>query len=299
MDDFAICYVTGEGIYDETLVSVYSLLENNSQEEYDIFIFDTIIREEFSQKLESLSEGFPGIELLYQAVDEENLNLVPRDAGMFHWSTNIRLLLPKLVPDNIRWLLYIDYDTIVDANIRSIAQHVDDTFDILGVMEEVRLAQAEVGEIVKYVNAGVLLMNATSWRAEQLSESLLSYVSETKPRYADQNAVNSQISFNKIGLLPLQYNFSRRMWDQMSPETDQSGLQAKIYHFWGPWKPWHRFSGHELDSIWHRYRDACPVPLDIGQYKGSLMMDLFESIILQNMDFDAKLRRVINRILFS
>jgi len=299
MDDFAICYVTGEEIHDETLVSIYSLLENNSQGNYELVVFDININEDFNSKLESLFSEYPEIEYKYKIIEKEKLKFVPKDSGMFHWAVNILLLLPNLLPDDIHWILYLDYDTIVYDNIMDIIDHMDHKFDVLGVMEEVRLAQANIDQVVKYVNTGVLLMNATSWRQKALSDVLLTYVRQTNPKYPDQNAVNSQISFNNIGLLPLQYNFSRSMWDQTRIEFDKSDLQPKIIHFWGPWKPWHKFSDHELDMLWDSYQQTCPVPLDINQYKSGLMIDFIESIILQNMDFDTKLRRVMNHILFS
>jgi len=295
----AVCYVTGEGIYNQTIVSISSLLANNPENEFKIYIIDSAFNEKFSRNIQLLSANYPEIEVSYRAVEEGYLDLVPRDAGMFHWSTNIRLLLPRLVPDEIEWILYLDYDTIVDDDITSITQYLKESLYVAGVMEEVRLAQTDIDKIVKYINAGVLIINATLWREDGLCEFLLEYVREVKPKYADQNAINSQIDYEQIGLLPLQYNISRRMWDNISPELNTSNLRPKIYHFWGPWKPWHKFSHHELDFIWRYYYDKCPIQIEIDQYKSGWLMDVFESIILQNMDFDAKLRRIINRILFS
>jgi lipopolysaccharide biosynthesis glycosyltransferase len=295
----AVCYVTGEGIYNQTIISIYSLLANNPENEFEIYIIDSAYNQKFSRNIQVLSANYPEIELSYRAVEEEYLDLVPRDAGMFHWSTNIRLLLPRLVPDEIEWILYLDYDTIVDDDIMPITQYLKESLYVAGVMEEVRLAQTDIDKVVKYINAGVLIMNATLWREDGLCEFLLEYVRDVKPKYADQNAINSQIDYEQIGLLPLQYNISRRMWDNISPELETNKLRPRIYHFWGPWKPWHKFSHHELDSTWQYYYNKCPIQVEIDQYKSGWLMDVIESIILQNMDFDAKLRRIINRILFS
>jgi lipopolysaccharide biosynthesis glycosyltransferase len=162
-------------------------------------------------------------------------------------TTYARLLIPDILSKDIPRALYLDADVLVLDDLRPIWEvHLDGT--VLGAVIDERvdthikigntsLAGWPLPRVRNYFNAGVLLIDLASWRAERISEKALEYL-ERCPHsvYSDQDALNVACDGVWKKLDP-RWNYYQI--DLEKPISDLSATQRPgIIHFHGWQKPW-------------------------------------------------------------
>lgn len=179
-----------------------------------------------------------------------------------------RVLAPRLLPDSVEWVLYLDGDVIV----------ADDVSELFGSLEgrdfqaaacldaympsfkhridELRYSGHTVGPWVQqdvsraFVNSGVMLINLERWRSELLAERVLAFF-RACPRACplpDQDAINATL--DSIEVMDPKWNVqmgapgtlqcagsSASYGDHTGASFDQLILRPGIVHFAGN-KPW-------------------------------------------------------------
>lgn len=99
--------------------------------------------------------------------------------------------------------------------------------------------------IPQYVNAGVMLIDAESWRAEKVATLLIRWMHDNKKRmvFSDQCAINHHF-LGRIASLHPRWNLEVRHYrDQwrgipICPELRQAMRSPAVLHYSGPIKPW-------------------------------------------------------------
>jgi len=155
----------------------------------------------------------------------------------------VRILIPKVFPDTVSRVLYLDSDLLVLDDLtplwntdlkETVAGAVVDFLD--GQLRQNQPGLEDVPRVQQYFNAGVLLINLVRWRQERISEKALAYLVE-HPRtlFNDQDALNVACD----GLwtkLDSRWNFHDHCGKNiLSMGTDQ---RPGIVHFIGRAKPW-------------------------------------------------------------
>ncbi|GIG02971.1 glycosyltransferase family 8 protein [Catellatospora citrea] len=173
-------------------------------------------------------------------VDEEWLAYV--STGMY-----LRLLLPDLIGDQARRLLYLDADVQVcgdltplwevdlgDAPLAAVRDAFTATFATHGGVPG---AGAEHDPDAPYFNSGVLLMNLPVWRRERVSARCLAYLADhaDRLRFPDQDALNL-VAYGTWLRLPHRWNNMRSFLLEQQPRP--ADPDVRIMHFAGPRKPW-------------------------------------------------------------
>jgi lipopolysaccharide biosynthesis glycosyltransferase len=110
-------------------------------------------------------------------------------------------------------------------------------------------------EGTKYFNSGVLLINLSFWRKNNVAERAISFVRNNpdKVQYWDQDALNA-ILINQWVELPTCWNW-QYWWRTSYPETEQ---EPAIVHFITSDKPWHWSNSHIFKQEYHQYRIKTP-----------------------------------------
>src|SRR5690606_21515161 len=101
----------------------------------------------------------------------------------------IRLLLPELLPVDLRKVLYLDCDMIVQHSLLPLWQTPLDSFAFAAVRDRfVQTVDSERGLLnydsrripagTAYCNTGMLLMNLPIWRRDHLGAKLFEYIRE-------------------------------------------------------------------------------------------------------------------------
>ncbi|MEM1013388.1 MAG: glycosyltransferase family 8 protein [Planctomycetota bacterium] len=183
-----------------------------------------------------------------------------------------RLLLPTLVPD-VERLLYLDVDLVVKADIgvlwdlgtdgRAIAAVADPGMPMLGSPNCVHYAVEELEDPdARPFNAGVMLMDLTIWRSENLAAEVLAFLRRWMNclTWADQDGLNvvlekrwaeRELMWNVP--VPLLYGGNPAQLPEVSAfDTRPHFAKPAIYHLAGGNKPWNSGPNHTFRQAWLR-----------------------------------------------
>lgn len=254
-----VVYVSNEAYAQHFAVSFASLCDcNPDEEELTVYLLDTGIRTETAEKLQALAADF-GRELILLPCEKLEERFPERpDTGKFNLSTLGRFFLGELLPSDVKRVLYLDCDTVVQRSL-----HRMYTADLRGAL----LAMAEEPSIyhevkaylgilpeAPYFNAGVMLVDLARWRAEDIGGKLLDYYGSIAPYclFQDQDAINGLLR-GRIATLHPAYNFITNYYyfsyaalEVFSPAYRKIGERrfeaAKrhpaILHYAGDERPW-------------------------------------------------------------
>ena len=257
-------------------VSITSLLQNNqSAEAITVYILGEGLSKEAVETLNQAVSSYHR-EVVY--LDADNLIFKMKELDMptyrGSYAANMRLFLDEVLDESVDRILYLDSDTVVNADLSSLlsldmqGKTIGMVLDSLG---EAHKLQIGLGEADEYFNSGVILYDLKQWRQKGYSERIIRHVREQRNNYPapDQDLLNV-VCRGDIFRLDLRYNFQpvhaafsdRQYYRVMKPmvyydrETIQAAMeQVSIYHcfrFLGEF-PWHEGNLHPYNEIFDRY----------------------------------------------
>jgi lipopolysaccharide biosynthesis glycosyltransferase len=153
--------------------------------------------------------------------------------GHFRLENYFRLLVPKLLPQSVKKVLYLDCDIIATDNI--------------GELWELNIDNKKIG-ICRDWNSGVLLMNLEEWRKEDFGGRLLTFVRENPEKcpLADNSAIIEVAKPDEVVIFDNRWNTSHS-----HPFFFQG-----IVHFVGSVKPWHYgYCSNWSSELFYQYID--------------------------------------------
>ena len=169
---------------------VCSLAKNNP--EFRLFILDGGITDR--PRIEQCAEG---VEVTWLSPSAESIAELRVDEHVTS-ATYFRLLIEELLPEDLDRVLYLDSDTIINKDLSELWQTdlrgaplgaiQDPAIVTIGTVEGIEnyAALGLKGE-ERYFNAGVLLIDLKQFRAERISEQVLEFLKEHRPRRWDQD----------------------------------------------------------------------------------------------------------------
>lgn len=203
----------------------------------------------------------PNVHILYRTLSERsiggiqstfgescNINLVRVDERQLlglpcpsHLSIEayFRLLLPRLLPERIEKVLYLDCDLIIT--------------DCISHLMNIDLGDKLIG-ICPHWNSGVMLINLARWRKTDFGERLINYVRENPELcpMADNSAILALVQRNDAVIFDLRWNISHEV-----------GAGHKgVIHSVGALKPWH------IDYPYRHHQDLFFRTLDTTHWRG-------------------------------
>lgn len=277
--------VTGadEGYRDPLAVTLASLLMNLSAEcAISLYVLDCGIRPATRRRLAAMVRRLrPDAELSWLPFDtQEYTSLQPERRSYISLATYARLRIPDLLPDLNR-ALYLDADLVVDADLaplwtvslqgRPLGAVQDSGVPVVGARYGIRSYRAlglPAGSA--YFNAGVLLMDLTAWRTEEISGQVMAHMKTYRDELQlyDQEGLNAvlcdrwrPLDFRwnvttefflrdtRIPTDPL-YEDYHRVAAEAAPRV--SGRPAVI-HYTSSLKPWHGTSRHPMSDRYFAY----------------------------------------------
>lgn len=191
-------------------VTVRSVLEKLSHNQpITIFVLDGGIKSDNKQKIiESLDtdtcdiQFLPISDSLIKSIEDSIFEKGFSDHVSI--ATYFRLLIPRLLPENLKKVIYLDCDLVVKQDINLLWQtdvaenYVFATHDtwIRSVSGEYGLLNYQelgIPHDTKYFNAGVLLINLDKWRCDNISDKAFEYLGHNSEyiRWDDQDVLNA------------------------------------------------------------------------------------------------------------
>lgn len=199
-----------------------------------------------------------------------------------------RLLMLKILPEDVDKCFYIDGDMIIDTNLSDI--YIAMTKDKIASVVVESFAMTLKDNVLShcyqiddfknfkhnalkypYFNAGFMLLNIKKAKMLKLFERAMDFLNRNpNPPYADQdtlNAIIGQCYPNDIIYLPPEYNvfcdfgINKVKWNKTSYYDHNQIIKAiknpKIFHYAGGHKPWLDYEQNH-NNIWWQYCEMSP-----------------------------------------
>lgn len=254
------------------MTSIYSLLRNNRDlKDVHFYILSNDIQEQNKEKLQRICSEYSAkavfidcSTVISQIVSGGTLNFNP--------SSFVRIFIPQLLPD-LDKALFIDSDTYINYGIKEL--YDTDISDYLCAMSynqpiyRAMLEEASLDEESGYFNAGIILLNLTAWKKNDIQNKILKYYYDHGGNFPtdDQSIINAIVSKESL-ILPYKYNamignfywsykkfcaINTQIGCKTRKEFEEAAKNPVIIHFNGPGvRPWEKFCGHPYTKIYRR-----------------------------------------------
>jgi lipopolysaccharide biosynthesis glycosyltransferase len=250
-------------------VMLCSLFVNNPDASFRVFVITNGLAESDWLKLLRMASPY-GHTLEWTTVDPSVIRGA-RVSGQVSIATYFRILIPRLLPEDVDRTLFLDSDIIVRGSISPLYGADIDEYThaaIANPLSQGDIARLGLPAASKYFNAGVLLLNLDRWRRERVVDQLLEYISRNPHnlRWWDQDALNATLHGRWRQLRPT-WNaqwpfFWGRSCDELEvslAELAEATTDPRIVHFTGTAKPWHyHMDPHPFKRDYYRYLALTP-----------------------------------------
>lgn len=262
---FCIAFAANTGYIQHLSAALKSMLENNPDASFTVYLINSMIRARDYAKLERVGHPYACTIINTVIPDSCFRNLVLTH----HYSREIyyRLLIPELIPESR--ILYLDSDIIVRGKLdgiyfQELGEHcvcaVEDPFFN-------RHGELNMRSDAKYFNSGVMLINTVRWLDTRLHRRAIDFIEKHAAilQFPDQDALNALLN-GQWKRMPLKYNLSMTMegdYEQDFPSFGKNELRdAKenpvIIHYTGGSKPWHLKNTHPHKKLYWKYLRMTP-----------------------------------------
>ncbi len=250
-----IAYAPDDKYVNQTIVSMQSALEHNSNVEF--IIMYSKLTDENIEKLKTA-----GGKLRLLEMNEEDFSSLT----LSHWVTVqawFRIKLPDTCPD-LDKILYLDCDTLVRGNLDELfSLDLSDKFfagvkDVWGVNKYVKRLGMKSDV---YVNSGMLLFNCDYCRREKFFDKIVDFAKNNEKiiEFCDQDSINKIADEKKLVLHP-KYNYMDTWWRggyyEFGGKEEEEYLEARenpvIVHLTGL-KPAFKGCGNKFKDEWWEY----------------------------------------------
>lgn len=285
IDTMYVAIATNAKFIKYAYVMLASLFENNRDRDICVYVL-------MADSLANAGGIFDSLQEKYG----QKVCLLPVDESLFpetlvytsYWPIEVwyRVALPVLLPDEIKRILYLDVDVIVNENLNEMYDMSLEDCIFVGCHDYVMpkeisekqaiLFQDELSSVeFKYFNSGVLLMNLDCMRKEDAFHKIVKMALEKSDYLVapDQDVLN-YMYWNRTKYVDRwKYNFYARLAFKEEKGYEWAKENASIIHYAGH-KPWDNKALHfETERIWWEYAKKTP-----------FYTELLEEFVLQNVD---------------
>ena len=254
----AVACAADDGFAMPLAVALRSALDTLSEPHaLEAFVLDGGIGAANRERLER-SLASPRLALRFVAPDTRMLAGIPH-RGRVSRATYFRILAAELLPASLARALYLDADVRVVADLARLWAEPQRGLPALAVRDAgaptvssprglVNFRELGLAPELAYFNAGVMLLDLTLWRKEQLARQLLRYLDQHAQaiRWWDQDALNAVLA-GRFGELDPRWNQIPQFWEPAQGEHDPFPPALRELVIRDPWivhystgsKPWH------------------------------------------------------------
>ena len=254
----AICYCCDEKFAPYAATSIYSARVNH--EGADDYIFYVGYNELSDSSKRMLEKAASGAAIKFVKIDKEMFDNFRCEVAWISQAAAYRLLMPHLVDEDIKHLLYLDCDTLVMRDLSAVFAETEQHKETLGVVLDpfYKNYTQRVGH-AKYFNSGVLLIDCEQWREKNYFEKVREALNHPENTLPDQDALN-RVCGDDCFYMPLAYNAMvrtniRHHYEGSTAEEYAQALKKPVvWHFIGRSKPWHTdYHTPLVRGIWNIY----------------------------------------------
>lgn len=252
------------------VTTLTSILEN-SDSTIDFFILTSGFTEESISVLTNIENKYKcKIAIIYVNNDIFKNAPLPESLKHINLVTYYRILIPQLLPENIHKVIYLDCDIVVRKDIKELWE-IELGNVALGAVFQTPLASIEdrnrlnISDEFGYFNAGVLLINLTLWRNDNIMDKCMHYMSKNRDLiiYHDQDILNA-VLFDNVVAIPFKWNmmthyfFKTNKWVNILEkktilEIQKEQKDPSLIHYVFVPKPWDKNCDHPFKNEYFYY----------------------------------------------
>lgn len=269
-------YVTYAG------VMLSSLLHNLGKADTVIHVISPDLSAAGMAQLSQLAELYHCKFHFIHPSDQGVANL-PQSIKRWPMSSYLRLIAAEVLPRELRRVIYIDCDIIVDTSIRPLWD-LDLQGNALAAVCDAPQGEMTIDHVKslglkgEYFNSGVMVMDLEKFRTLDIPQRSLNLLCGDASclEFPDQDILNILLD-NECLYLPAIWNIQSahlKRTGSTSPDIAKTshdircGKAHGIIHYTGVYKPWLNDLNdfHPLEHIWRRYHKMSPwadVPLSL------------------------------------
>lgn len=274
-----IVYASNDGYARHLAVSLYSLLEHNSEaKELNVYLLSAGMSAEYQNRLKEMAGEF-GREL--SVIELGNLKErfdYQIDTRGFDISAMTRLFSAGVLPSEVKRALYLDCDTVILGSLKGLWEK-DLGNNLVGMVMEPTVyteikAVIDLTQKEAYYNSGVLLMDIEGWRREHIQDQFMDYYSQKNGQLfaCDQDTLNGVLK-GRIKTLPPKYNFftnyryfkyetlvrATEAYREVSKEEfSEAGRKPVVIHYMGDERPWVAGNRNYYRKYYEYYLERTP-----------------------------------------
>ena len=266
MKKYSVVFATDENYTQHLSVALVSLLINNDNCKFDIYIICSEMSEESFAKLKSIGNNYQSTVNQIVISDEIFDTLVTN----YHFTKAMyyRLMIPNFIHEDI--VLYLDADIVVNGSVKDLFNtELGDKY-IAAVLNPgfKRHEELNMSLNVEYFNSGMMLINNKLWKRHDLTKHIIEFIDLKNNiiQFPDQDGLNAIINGN-WKKIDLKFNqqaviFEENFHSKYNCFTDNELKEAKnnpvIIHYTGSSKPWHFRNKHPYKHLYWRYLKMTP-----------------------------------------
>lgn len=266
-------------------VLISSIIDNNKGNNIVFHILTDYISKINQKKILEIIKDHINFELkIYTIKNNEIKKLKTTKAWTIH--TWYRILIPKVLNEEINKVLYLDVDTLV-VNKLDYLFSLNMTGKAVAGVPEANYFNLDYYKKLNYnisygyICAGTLMMNLSYWRKNNLSDRMIDWAIRNSHTIdlLDQDTINFFCHKN-MSLLPLQYGVvpwfyidERFYCNNFKDQLKQALYNPVIIHY-SFCKPWEKdVPKHFMFKEWKKYNDKLKFPVKL-KYKSAGVLKL-------------------------
>ena len=257
-----ICIASDDNYAEHMHVAIFSLIYNlNKDYTCNVYILDWWITDKKIKSIRGMESKYLNLKIYFILMDWEKYSKLP---VLYHLTKEMyyRIEIPNLFK-NIKKMIYLDCDVIVNQDLSKILSYDIENYAI-GAPDDFWSYNAYKNILnipweYNYFNSGMLLMNLTYRRDNNISEQIFDYINNNSKWLVtwDQDAINA-VCYDKRYKLPLKYNatalaFQPINWNFPSKEYHEAKCNPVVIHY-ACAKPRNKWCFHPQKILYHKYR---------------------------------------------
>ncbi|ACK66221.1 glycosyl transferase family 8 [Rippkaea orientalis PCC 8801] len=237
-------------------VAITSLILNNTNKIKTIHLVTKDNSKDFLKKIDKLKSKTQAKFFIYSPDDKDLSNV--KVSAHISTAAYYRLLAPELLPQDLKKILYLDSDLVVNSSLENL-YNMDISDDILAAYAGGKMGPGTKKRLQLtgdfYFNSGVMLINLEAWRTENIGNKCFKFLQENPDmiRLWDQDALNKIVDGKFLNI----DGIWNSLVDLTTGETRVTN-QSIIIHFTGTLKPWQSWCIRPEKRIYWYYLRQSP-----------------------------------------
>ncbi len=246
-----VCLASGESYFRYMATAIVSILKTAApQDRFRFYILCNQVGQSYKKQLELLKK-WDTCNITFIDVDNKEFDAFPSAGAHITNTTYFRYKIAQLCP-GIDKIIYLDCDTLVTQSLAQLFAQDLTGYYVAGV-EDVGYyywKNHNPNFIYKtdfYINTGVLLINLSQWRKDNLFDKLVKFTNThaNQITIGDQDVIN-QVCRGKIKPLDYKWNVQdsfyrpkpERAYNPHCQQITQAAAHPAIIHYTQAKKPW-------------------------------------------------------------